>query len=51
MWSKDGKEIFYLALDSRLMAVPVTLTASRADFGAVRRYFRSVPVAPARFTT
>ncbi len=39
IWRKDGKEIFYLGLDSRLMAVPVTLTLSRPDFGAVRPLF------------
>jgi Tol biopolymer transport system component len=26
-WRRDGKELFYLSLDSRLMAVPVTLGA------------------------
>ena len=30
-WRKDGKELFYLALDSRLMAAPVTAGASFAS--------------------
>jgi len=26
-WRRDGKELFYIALDSRLMAVPIQLAA------------------------
>ena len=29
-WSRDGRELFYLAPDSRIMAVPITATADAA---------------------
>jgi len=32
-WRADGKELFYRALDGRLMAVPVTTVAERLEFG------------------
>jgi hypothetical protein len=28
-WRRDGKELFYIALDSKLKAVPVTVSPSR----------------------
>lgn len=33
-WRRDGRELFYRALDGKLMAVPVTGTASGPTFGA-----------------
>jgi Tol biopolymer transport system component len=39
-WRKDGKELFYVAPDSRLMAVPVTLTTqARPDIGTASPLF------------
>jgi Tol biopolymer transport system component len=33
-WRRDGKELFYIALDDRLMAVPVQLASSAPTFEA-----------------
>ncbi len=30
-WSRDGRELFYLAADGQLMAVPVRITGARSD--------------------
>jgi eukaryotic-like serine/threonine-protein kinase len=40
-WRKDGKELFYVALDGQLMAVPITLSASgqRVDVGRASGLF------------
>jgi Tol biopolymer transport system component len=40
-WARDGSELFYLALDGRLMAVPVRATATAGDLetSAVRPLF------------
>jgi eukaryotic-like serine/threonine-protein kinase len=39
-WRKDGKELFYVAPDNRLMAVPVRLsTKERADLGTASPLF------------
>ena len=40
MWRRDGKEIFYLALDNALMSVPVTLGEEAVEVGVVRQLFR-----------
>jgi Tol biopolymer transport system component len=32
-WRKDGKELFYIALDNRLMAVPITVKGSSLEPG------------------
>jgi Tol biopolymer transport system component len=32
-WRRDGRELFYLALDNRLMAAPVTLNGQKVDVG------------------
>ena len=32
-WLRDGKEMFYLAPDNRLMAVPITIAAARIEAG------------------
>jgi DNA-binding winged helix-turn-helix (wHTH) protein len=37
-WRRDGKELFYLAFDGRVQAVPVRL-ASRPGFGAAKALF------------
>jgi serine/threonine protein kinase len=41
-WRRDGKELFYMALDNRLMAVPITLAATGAAVEA------PVPLFPVR---
>jgi serine/threonine protein kinase/Tol biopolymer transport system component len=33
-WSRDGKELFYIALDGRLMAVPIRAASNRAALDA-----------------
>ena len=38
-WRRDGKELFYLALDRRLMAVPVTRRGSGPEFGVAQPLF------------
>jgi eukaryotic-like serine/threonine-protein kinase len=40
VWRRDGKEIFYLALDNALMSVPITLSKDVVEVGAVRQLFR-----------
>ena len=32
-WGRDGKELFYVAGDGRLMAVPIQLTSNTPDIG------------------
>jgi Tol biopolymer transport system component len=39
-WRADGKELFYLALDRRLMAVPIT-TGAGVELGAPRPLFQT----------
>jgi dipeptidyl aminopeptidase/acylaminoacyl peptidase len=43
VWRRDGKELFFLSPDVRLMAAPVSLTSSGADIGAVRPLFQLRP--------
>jgi hypothetical protein len=31
-WRKDGKELFYIGLDTKLMAVPISISARRDAF-------------------
>jgi Tol biopolymer transport system component len=38
-WRRDGKEIFFIAPDNRLMAAEVTLTGNTLKSGAVRSLF------------
>src|SRR5262245_41092026 len=33
-WNRNGKELFYVAPDARLMSVPMKLDASEKNFGA-----------------
>lgn len=40
-WRRDGKELFYLALDGNLMAAEVSGRASGFDVGAVRPLFQA----------
>ena len=47
-WSRDGSEIFYLAPDNYLMAVPVHPAAERLETAAPRRLFLVRPRPPAR---
>ena len=42
-WRKDGRELFYVATDGRLTAVPVTPHETSIDFGSPQ------PLFPARF--
>ena len=39
-WRRDGKEMFYLALDRTLVAVPVAVQGSRLEIGAGRPLFK-----------
>ena len=38
-WRRDGKEIFYISAESKLMAVPASLGPSGFDFGVPRQLF------------
>ena len=40
-WSRDGRELFYIAADKRLMSVPITVDAAnqRVDAGAPKPLF------------
>ncbi len=40
-WSRDGKELFYLARDSRLMAVDVNTTAATLEAGIPKPLFQT----------
>ena len=40
-WRRDGKELFYLALDRRLMAVPIASTGSTFESGAPQALFET----------
>jgi Tol biopolymer transport system component len=40
-WREDGKELFYLAANRSIMAVPVTSTASGLEFGEPAVLFRA----------
>ena len=48
-WRRDGKELFYLALDDTLMSVPVTLDAL-AEIGKPQRLFQTRMEATSGFT-
>jgi Tol biopolymer transport system component len=45
-WRRDGKELFYVAGDGRLTAVPVTIRGANAELGRAESLF---PVASGRF--
>jgi hypothetical protein len=38
-WRHDGKELYYLSADGKLMAVPVKLGAGTLEVGAAERLF------------
>ncbi len=40
-WRGDGRELYYLAPDNRLMAVPVSATGSAVELGAARALFQT----------
>src|SRR5205823_3575782 len=42
-WRKDGRELFYIGLDNKLMAVPITLSANAqsVDVGAATALFQT----------
>ena len=48
-WSRDGREIFFAGLDSRMMGVAVTAEGSRFDVSAVRSLFDIRPGGPRNF--
>ena len=39
-WARDGRELYYLAPDGQLMAVPIALKGATPDIGAPIRLFR-----------
>ena len=45
IWRRDGKELFYLALDGRIMAVPLHAEGGRLQAGAPQALFVA-PLAP-----
>jgi Tol biopolymer transport system component len=40
-WNRNGRELFYIAMDGQLMSVPITLTDGRADIGKAATLFRT----------
>jgi len=44
LWRRDGKELFYVGLTNRLMAVPITLTGSTVKAGAATELFELPPL-------
>jgi Tol biopolymer transport system component len=50
-WRRDGKELFYIASDQKLMAVPMKVSAAGVEAGTPQALFEDVPAgAPERFT-
>ena len=45
-WSRDGREIFYYAMDGRLMAVPVHGLGSGLEFGTAAPLFEASLLGP-----
>jgi Tol biopolymer transport system component len=45
-WRADGKEIFYIAPNSRMMAVEVSIKGAEVEVGAVRSLFGPLPASP-----
>jgi serine/threonine protein kinase len=43
-WRRDGKELFYLSNDNKIMAVEITAKSSTIEIGAVRPLFQTYPV-------
>ena len=42
-WRRNGKELFYLASDNTVMAVPVSMRSSKFEFEPARPLFRANP--------
>jgi eukaryotic-like serine/threonine-protein kinase len=42
-WRADGKELFYLGLDGRVMSAGIGIRGSEVDIGAVRPLFGTLP--------
>jgi hypothetical protein len=40
-WSRDGKELFYVAPDSNIMSVPIRAAGSSFEAGAPMRLFKA----------
>ncbi|HEX4947993.1 MAG TPA: hypothetical protein VFZ34_15080, partial [Blastocatellia bacterium] len=47
-WRGDGKELFYLAADNKLMAAEVNIKGSAIEVGAVRPLFDILPAQQGR---
>jgi Tol biopolymer transport system component/tRNA A-37 threonylcarbamoyl transferase component Bud32 len=48
-WRADGREVYYVARDSRLMAVPITEAGSRLAIGEAHPLFEVRPVSRGNF--
>ncbi|MDP9268995.1 MAG: protein kinase [Acidobacteriota bacterium] len=48
-WRKDGKELYYMSIDQKLVAVPITLGAATVQAGAPQGLF-AIRVPPVRAT-
>ena len=46
IWRSDGKELFYLVPDGRLVAVPIAVTAGGLEPGAARTLFQNTGLRP-----
>ncbi len=44
-WRRDGKELFYFALDDKIMATEIKLGSSTVDVGSARSFFQFRPFA------
>ncbi len=47
-WRGDGKELFYLAADNKLMAAEVNIKGSALEIGAVKALFETLPAQQGR---
>jgi hypothetical protein len=43
-WRRDGKELFYVAADNMITAVPVNIRGSKFDIGTPHPLFRATPL-------
>jgi eukaryotic-like serine/threonine-protein kinase len=46
VWRRDGKELYFIAPDRQLMAVPVRNTGSNLEIGEPKALFDSIPESP-----
>ncbi|HKQ96818.1 MAG TPA: hypothetical protein VJV75_02970, partial [Candidatus Polarisedimenticolia bacterium] len=42
-WRRDGRELFFIAADNRLVAAPITTTATGVEVGALQPLFETRP--------